>query len=158
MKLLSLILLSLVMLSPPLLAQDSNGELTKIKERELEEVREQISDLKRSMDKSAANRDKLTAELQKAEGAISEKRLAIKELERQQQYSAKRKAELEANLAAREAELDQESRELAAQVRAAYMSGNQERIRLLLNQQDPATLGRLMAYYRYLNDYRADNI
>jgi septal ring factor EnvC (AmiA/AmiB activator) len=158
MKLLSLILLSLVMLSPPLLAQDSNGELTKIKERELEEVREQISDLKRSMDKSAADRDKLTAELQKAEVAISEKRLAIKELERQQQYSAKRKAELEANLVAREAELDQESRELAAQVRAAYMSGNQERIRLLLNQQDPATLGRLMAYYRYLNDYRADNI
>jgi septal ring factor EnvC (AmiA/AmiB activator) len=28
----------------------------------------------------------------------------------------------------------------------------------LLNQRDPATLGRLMAYYRYLNDYRADNI
>jgi septal ring factor EnvC (AmiA/AmiB activator) len=29
---------------------------------------------------------------------------------------------------------------------------------LLLNQRDPATLGRLMAYYRYLNDYRAENI
>ncbi|MGB5165792.1 MAG: peptidoglycan DD-metalloendopeptidase family protein [Woeseiaceae bacterium] len=158
MKLLRLIPLALIALSPPLLAQDSNGELTKIKERELEEVREQISDLKRSMDKSAANRDKLTAELQKAEVVISEKRLAIKELERQQQFSAKHKAELEASLAAREAELDQESRELAAQVRTAYMSGNQERIRLLLNQQDPATLGRLMAYYRYLNDYRADNI
>jgi septal ring factor EnvC (AmiA/AmiB activator) len=38
------------------------------------------------------------------------------------------------------------------------MSGKQERIRMLLNQQDPATLGRLMAYYRYLNDFRADNI
>jgi septal ring factor EnvC (AmiA/AmiB activator) len=158
MKLLRLVPLALLALSPTLLAQDSNGQLTKIKERELEEVREQISDLKRSMDKSAASRDKLTAELQKAEVVISEKRLAIKELERQQRFSAKHKAELEANLAAREEELDQESRELAAQVRTAYMSGNQERIRLLLNQQDPATLGRLMAYYRYLNDYRADNI
>jgi septal ring factor EnvC (AmiA/AmiB activator) len=38
------------------------------------------------------------------------------------------------------------------------MSGSQEKIRLLLNQRDPATLGRLMAYYRYLNDYRAANI
>ena len=38
------------------------------------------------------------------------------------------------------------------------MSGNQERIKLLLNQRDPATLGRLMAYYGYLNEYRAENI
>ena len=38
------------------------------------------------------------------------------------------------------------------------MSGSQERIKLLLNQRDPATIGRLMAYYGYFNDYRADNI
>ena len=38
------------------------------------------------------------------------------------------------------------------------MSGNQERLKLLLNQRDPATLGRMMTYYRYLSDYRADNI
>jgi septal ring factor EnvC (AmiA/AmiB activator) len=38
------------------------------------------------------------------------------------------------------------------------MSGNQERIKLLLNQRDPATLGRIMAYYGYLSDYRGDNI
>ncbi len=38
------------------------------------------------------------------------------------------------------------------------MSGSQEKIRLLLNQRDPATLGRLMRYYDYLNDYRAENI
>ena len=28
----------------------------------------------------------------------------------------------------------------------------------VLNQDDPATLGRLMTYYRYLSDYRGDNI
>jgi septal ring factor EnvC (AmiA/AmiB activator) len=38
------------------------------------------------------------------------------------------------------------------------MSGSQEKIKLLLNQRDPAMLGRLMAYYGYLNEYRADNI
>ncbi|HZD53945.1 MAG TPA: peptidoglycan DD-metalloendopeptidase family protein, partial [Woeseiaceae bacterium] len=31
----------------------------------------------------------------------------------------------------------------------------QERIRLLLNQQDPATLGRMLVYYRYLSQYRS---
>jgi len=84
--------------------------------------------------------------------------MRIKEIEREQRYTENKKKVLNADLAAREAHLDQESEQLAAQVRAAYMSGGQEKIKLLLNQQDPATLGRLMAYYRYLNDYRAENI
>lgn len=139
-------------------AQDSDGELTKVKERELEEVRERISDLKQSMDRSATERDRLTGELQSIEIAISEQRMRIKEIEREQRYTENKKKALDADLAEREAHLDRESKELAAQVRAAYMSGSQEKVKLLLNQRDPATLGRLMAYYRYLNDYRADNI
>jgi len=140
------------------LAQDSGGELAKVKERELEQVRERISDLKQSMDRAASERDRLTGELQDIEVAISEQRLRIKDIEREQRYTENKKKTLDSDLAEREAHLDEESRELAAQVRAAYMSGSQEKIKLLLNQRDPATLGRVMAYYRYLNDYRAENI
>ena len=139
-------------------AQETGGELAKIKEQELEDVRERISELKESMDESAASRDRITADLQDAEVEISENRIRLKELERERDFSTRRKAELDAKLAEREAELDEESGELAEQVRAAYMSGSQERIKLLLNQRDPATLGRLMAYYGYLNDYRGANI
>ena len=63
------------------LGQDT--DLTQIKERELEEVRAQISRLKRSMDKRAVDRDRITGELQAAEVKISETRLHLKELERQ---------------------------------------------------------------------------
>ncbi len=139
-------------------AQEQNGELTKVKERELEDVRERISTLKKSMDKAAGERDRLAAELQEVEIAISEQRMRIAEIEREQRATTKKKEALDANLADREAHLDEESVALAAQVRAAYLSGSQEKIRLLLNQRDPATLGRLMAYYQYLNDYRAENI
>jgi len=139
-------------------AEDTGGELAKVKERELERVRERISDLKQSMDRSAAERDRLTGELQDIEVAISEQRMRIRDIEREQRYTQGKKQVLDADLAEREAHLDVESEELAAQVRAAYMSGSQEKIKLLLNQRDPATLGRVMAYYRYLNDYRADNI
>jgi len=138
--------------------QETGGELAKIKEQELEDVRARISDLKESMDESAATRDRLTAQLQEAEIEISEKRIRLKELERERDFSARRKAEIENKLSQREAELDEESQELAEQVRAAYMSGSQERVKLLLNQRDPATLGRLMAYYGYLSDYRGANI
>ena len=138
--------------------QDSPGELTKVKEQELEDVRERISELKQSMDRAAEERDRLAGELQELEVAISERRMRLKEIERDRQYTAAQKQKLDDELAEREQHLDEESEALAAQVRTAYMSGSQEKIKLLLNQRDPATLGRLMAYYRYLNDYRAENI
>jgi septal ring factor EnvC (AmiA/AmiB activator) len=139
-------------------AQDTDGGLAKVKEQELEEVRERISELKRSMDQSATSRDRLTGELQTAEVEISEKRIRLKELERERDYSINQKRKLDGQIEQREAELESEASELASQVRAAYMNGSQERIKLLLNQRDPATLGRLITYYRYLNDFRAGNI
>ena len=139
------------------LGQD-DGDLTQIKELELEAVRAQISDLKQSMDRRATERDRITGELQSAEVLISETRIQLKELEQQRRFSENKKAGLEKKLAIRETELAEESRLLESQVRAAYMSGSQERIKLLLNQHDPATLGRLLAYYRYFSEFRGRNI
>ncbi len=158
MKLLKPVLFIIFVAIAPAAAQEPQSELAKVKERELEEVRERIGELKKSMDHRAATRDRLTGQLQEAEILISETRIQLKELARRKAYSVKRKANLDAQLITREAELDEESDELAEQVRAAYMSGSQEKIKLLLNQRSPATLGRLMAYYGYLNDYRAENI
>ena len=140
-------------------AQDSDGELTKVKEQELEDVRERISELKQSMDAAAEERDRLTGELQEARYRHFRAAHAYRRYRaRSEPTRLTRKQKLDRELAGREAHLDTESEALAAQVRAAYMSGSQEKIKLLLNQRDPATLGRLMAYYRYLNDYRAENI
>jgi septal ring factor EnvC (AmiA/AmiB activator) len=158
MKALLCLAVFVCLVAQPVPGQETGGELAKVKEQELEEVRERISALKKSMDKGAAARDKVTAELQKAEIEISEKRIRLRELERERDHSAQRKARLDNEITDRTAELEAESAELANQVRTAYMSGSQERIKLFLNQQDPATLGRMMAYYGYLNAYRSDNI
>lgn len=141
---------------PNAVAQDP--ELTQIKERELQAVRSKISDLKKSMDQSAAERDRITGELQSSEIKIAEQRTAIRDLQRQQAFSEQKKATLDAEIVAREAVLEREAEQLGAQVMAAYSSGEQERIKLLLNQHDPATLGRLMTYYRYMSEYRGNNI
>ncbi len=137
-------------------AQDTG--LTQIKERELEVVRDKISTLKSSMDKRASNRDRVTGELQAAESRIVEKRIRLKDLQRQRDFSQKKKTDLDKRLQAREAELSAESAQLEAQVRTAYTSGQQERLKLLLNQHDPATIGRLLTYYRYMSEFRGDNI
>jgi septal ring factor EnvC (AmiA/AmiB activator) len=142
----------------PMQAWSQDTGITQIKERELEVVRKQISDLKKSMDRRANDRDRISGELQAAEMLISEKRIHLRELERQRQFSEREKAELEARQATQEAALAEESLLLRAQVQAAYMSGRQERIKLLLNQDDPASLGRLLTYYRYFSEYRGENI
>lgn len=147
-----------VLLAMPALAQAPNAGMTKVKELELEEVRAQISQLKQSMDRRAAERDQITARLQAAELLIAEKRINLNELERQRRFSEQKKAQLDTQLDAREAQLVVESSALADHVRAVYTNGGQERIKLLLNQQDPAELGRLLAYYKYMSDYRGANI
>jgi len=151
-----LILLAILALARPAAAAEE--DFARIKELELEDVRERISDLKQSMDAAASDRDTLTGELQTAEITIAEKRQRLAELERERAFTEKRRAEFDHRISGQEAILDREVTQLGDQVRAAYMSGSQERLKLLLNQQDPATLGRLMTYYGYLNDYRADNI
>ncbi|MBT8088008.1 MAG: peptidoglycan DD-metalloendopeptidase family protein [Gammaproteobacteria bacterium] len=139
-------------------AQAPETELTRVKEHELEVVRQRISELKARMDATAAERDRLSAELQDQEAKIAEQRRKLDDIDRRRRAATDKKARLDAELAATQRKLEQQSDALAVQLRAAYMSGGQERLRLLLNQQDPATLGRLMVYHGYLNAYRAGNI
>ena len=47
---------------------------------------------------------------------------------------------------------------LAGELRAAYVNGREEQLKLLLNQQDPASVGRMLAYYGYFGRARAERI
>ena len=152
------VLVALGLTAPACEVPAQDKELTQIKERELEAVREKISSLKTSMDERADERDRITGELQTAEVLIVEKRTHLRELQRQRDFSEKKKADLDARLVVKEGELAAESAQLESQVVAAYTSGEQERLKLLLNQHDPATLGRLMTYYRYMSEFRGNNV
>ena len=47
---------------------------------------------------------------------------------------------------------------LTNQIRAAYSIGKQEYVKLLLNQEDPASVARMMVYYQYFNQSRANQL
>jgi len=47
---------------------------------------------------------------------------------------------------------------LAEQLRSAYMMGKQQRIKMLLNQQQPDRMSRVMQYYDYFNQARIDSV
>jgi septal ring factor EnvC (AmiA/AmiB activator) len=54
--------------------------------------------------------------------------------------------------------LAQERDALAGQVRLSYMTGREELAKLLLSQESPATLGRMLVYYDYFNRARTARI
>jgi septal ring factor EnvC (AmiA/AmiB activator) len=56
------------------------------------------------------------------------------------------------------ASLEQQKSVLANQIRSAYMTGNYDFAKMLLNQQDAANFERTITYYQYLNKARKSQI
>jgi murein hydrolase activator len=55
-------------------------------------------------------------------------------------------------------QIDKLDAELGGQVKAAYAMGQQDKLKLMLNQQDPALSSRIMVYYEYLNKSRLEKL
>jgi murein hydrolase activator len=55
-------------------------------------------------------------------------------------------------------QIDKLNAELGGQVKAAYALGQQDKLKLMLNQQDPALSSRMMVYYEYLNKSRLEKL
>jgi septal ring factor EnvC (AmiA/AmiB activator) len=127
-------------------------------EKELREVRERIEELQRAVRRDTDRRDSLSAQLRDAEENVRGARARLREARRRLAESDARLEELTAARERGEQELVAQRAALAGQLRAAYMSGREEPLKLLLSQEDPAAFGRVMAYYGYLGRARAGQI
>jgi len=115
----------------------------------LELLREHISELKNELVSMRGQRDELQDALEKSEKEIGSVAAALRGLDRQADHSRENIRELQRNLDAERLNLDKMRVTLAKELQLAYMSGKQEQIKLLLNQEEPAALGRLMVYHEY---------
>lgn len=112
-------------------------------------VRGQISALTDRLGGELKQRDALNARLREADLRITAQRLRLESLRGARAQAERRRAELTAEQTRNQTALDAERAALAGQVRAAYMIGRQEGMKLLLNQSDPANAGRTVTYYAY---------
>ncbi|MGH8277319.1 MAG: murein hydrolase activator EnvC family protein, partial [Steroidobacteraceae bacterium] len=118
----------------------------------------EIERVTRQVSAEQVERDRLTRDLRSAELSVGRARETLAEVRRQRAEHARRRAALAAEQRERQAQLDKNRAELAGQMRAAYLIGRQEPLKLLLNQQDPALAGRMFAYYGYFGRARAGQI
>ncbi len=136
-------------------AQSADSAQAKAK---LAAVRMRIAALTERIALELKQRDALNARLRDADLEITEKRRRLDALHVAEVSVERRRNELGTEQARNQAALDAERAALAAQARAAYMIGQQEQMRLLLSQSDPALTGRMLAYYGYFARERAARI
>lgn len=128
------------------------------KEAELKRVNSRIEKVRKAVNQDVEKRDKLSTQLRDAELGVQSAKRELDAIRAQRIDAEARLRTLEAEKAQRERELDGERGALAGELRAAYFNGREEQLKLLLNQEDPASFGRMLAYYGYFGRARAERI
>ena len=148
---LSVIPLLWVAVLAPAVAQNSE-------EQALEAVREEIQTLERRLARQHVERHAGYRVLRSVELEISASASELGVIREGLGAQRVRTRALEAETEAARGRLAGEREALAEQVRSSYLSGRQEMLKLLLNQENPARLGRMMVYYDYLNRARSERV
>jgi septal ring factor EnvC (AmiA/AmiB activator) len=125
---------------------------------ELGALRERIGALQEQLKSARSQESSLARDVSEVEQRIGVLNRNLREQQAQLQAREQRLDDLQDEYAQTSARLEEERRLLGRQLRAAYLLGRQEQVKLLLNQEDPARLGRTFVYYRYLNTARLSRI
>ena len=152
------VLLGIAGVAPDAAAQTNRKPSPAQKEAELKKVNARIEKVRKSVNADLEKRDKLSVQLRDAELGVQASRRKLDDVRAQRIASEARLADLEREQAQRERELAAERGALAGELRTAYVNGREEQLKLLLNQQDPAAVGRMLAYYGYFGRARAERI
>ncbi|RPI58542.1 MAG: hypothetical protein EHM50_10460, partial [Lysobacterales bacterium] len=135
------------------LAQDQRES-----EAALSAVRKEIKELQERIARETTRRDENARALRAAEleiaAATQELGAIRKNLATQQ--TARRELTQETQRANRRLAAEKDA--LARQVRSSYMAGREELTKLLLSQESPAALGRMLVYFDYYNRARSARI
>lgn len=125
-------------------------------EQKLESIQSSIQRVTRQLEEAQGRRGKLEASLRKAEQAIALAAGNLHDTRDKLAAQRKRLSVLDQKAADQEDTLRTQVNALRAQVVSAYRMGREPNIKLFLNQENPARLGRMLAYYDYLNHARQD--
>jgi murein hydrolase activator len=125
---------------------------------ELAAVKQAIERVSRELAADAQQRDRLGARLHETEVAVATAQHALAETVLAQGDLAGRRERLERERESTDAKLVASRATLAAQLRAAYMIGSSEPLKLLVGQRDAALGGRLLTWHSYLVRVRAADI
>ncbi|MBN7819596.1 murein hydrolase activator EnvC family protein [Bowmanella yangjiangensis] len=139
------------LLAWPVLAQDDTDQ-------QLKALQEQIKQRQQQLDLRLSDAKELEASLQKAEKDIAGLVKDIKRTRTRLDANNAEQDKLKKEAGQLQSKIRQQQDALGAQLRSAYMTGQHDFTKMLLNQEDAAKLERMLSYYGYLNKARLAQI
>ena len=139
-----------------LLPLSGNAKTDEEKTRaQLEQLQGDIKKISRQISSEKSRKNTLQDQLRKAEVTLGALQKDIAKTEKALGQSRAQLSELNARQRQLKKSRDEQRELIARELRAAYQTGQQGQLKVLLNQEDPNTLARAIAYYRYF--YQARN-
>lgn len=125
---------------------------------QLEAARKDIAELNALLEKIQKEKSSAQQALQKTETEIGTLEREVKQIQQDLNSGEQELKRLEDEKKKQQSARDQQQQLIAVQARAAYQSGQQEYLRLLLNQQNPEKFSRSLTYHQYLSEARLEQL
>ncbi len=135
------------------IAAQVNAEVSKTNEQLLE-VQSGIKAASQNRQRIQLQKNTLNAQLSEVEMLYGRSAALLKALQTQVELKRENLLKIQQEILKSSAEITKQNKELAGQMKAAYAMGQKEKLKLLLNQQDPTVSSRMLVYYDYLNKAR----
>jgi murein hydrolase activator len=103
-------------------------------------------------------KDQLLGLLAQVDERYGDAAASLKTIEAQIELANLKLAKIRKEINVQQGQIDKLDAELSGHVKAAFAMGQQDKLKLILNQQDPALSGRMMVYYEYLNKSRLEKL
>jgi len=125
---------------------------------ELDDIQAKIQQTQAQIDKNKAAAQALEQTLKQAELAISQTSRALAKTQDELVGNRQQQETLLDRQKALQAGIRQQQGQLAAQIKSAYLTGNYDYAKMLLNQEDAAKFERIVSYYQYVSEARRATI
>jgi septal ring factor EnvC (AmiA/AmiB activator) len=127
-------------------------------ERKLQALESEINKFKAMLDRTRGEKSTIEGNLETNEKNINDLLKKIQTIETDLAKGENKISRLTDEQKELHVAKSEQQEHIGQQIRAAYQIGNQEYLKVLLNQEDPNKISRMLTYYDYFNRARARQI
>lgn len=149
------ILLTLLLLS---FFQPSFADQRAATQKQIEQTQKDIAELQQLLKKTQGDKSAVQKALRKTEQEMGELNSKIRQLLERIEANQKDLDRLDEEEQDLQSQRQQQQKLIAIQGRAAYQAGQQEPLRLFLNQQQPGHTNHNLMYYQYMHQARSQQV
>lgn len=127
-------------------------------DNDLATIQEKIKQTQAQLDKKLQSSERLQQELKLAELEIAKTATQLNQTDHSLQQTRGEKVELETEKTRITRVIEDQQKQLAGQLKSAFMAGNYDFAKMFFNQDDAGRFERTLTYYQYLNKARQQEI